>query len=401
MNLMEQRAALLNECDTVAQAAKSADRDLTQEELDSINERLDQVKGIDDKIVRAKDGSAILAKLGALTAASKGTTDDVNDDAAARNLGAHYIKFAANRLAEVKGTRFSVGAPEFKAATDPQSIAGLGVPQFDTTVTEGFRRQAVAADLLGSGTLSGSSLTYYVEGTAEGAPATSAELAAKAQLHYNYSTVTEALSKIAGFVKVSDEMLEDLDFLVSEINGRLVYDLSIAEDNQLLNGSGTAPDLRGILNRSGVLTVAAPATAADNADNVFKGAMAVWNATGLSADGVIINPADYQTIRLAKDVNGQYYGGGPFTGTYGQNGVVFQPPLWGLRTVVSTAVAAKTVLVGAFAQSGTVYRKGGVRVESTNSDQDDFVKNRITIRAEERIALAIRRPNGFAKVTLL
>jgi HK97 family phage major capsid protein len=76
------------------------------------------------------------------------------------------------------------------------------------------------------------------------------------------------------------------------------------------------------------------------------------------------------------------------------------PPVWGLRTVVTPSVAQGTAIVGAFNQSATVYRKGGIRVESTNTHSDDFTNNKVTTRAEERIALAVRRPAGIVKLTL-
>ena len=60
--------------------------------------------------------------------------------------------------------------------------------------------------------------------------------------------------------------------------------------------------------------------------------------------------------------------------------------------------AAGEIFVGAFKACGSVVNKGGVKVEATNTDQDDFVKNRMTIRAEERLALAVRRPAGFVKI---
>src|SRR5690625_7779177 len=76
------------------------------------------------------------------------------------------------------------------------------------------------------------------------------------------------------------------------------------------------------------------------------------------------------------------------------------PPVWGLRTVVTPAVDAGVAIVGNFAQGGTVYRKGGVRVESTNAHADDFTNNLVTTRIEERIALAVRRPAAFGEGSL-
>ena len=154
-----------------------------------------------------------------------------------------------------------------------------------------------------------------------------------------------------------------------------------------------------LLNRSGIQTETVSA-AGDEADALFRAITKVSTATGLTADGILISPADYQKLRLSKDSNGQYFGGGFFSGQYGQGGVQEQPPLWGLRTVVSPAVSVGTAVVGAFTQGATVYRKGGVRVESTNSHASDFTSNLVTIRAEERLALAVRKPAAFVKVTL-
>ena len=117
-------------------------------------------------------------------------------------------------------------------------------------------------------------------------------------------------------------------------------------------------------------------------------------------DAIVINPADYETIRLSKDSNGQYYGGGYFNGQYGNGTIMQDPPLWGLKTVVTEAVAAGTAIVGAFKLGGAVIRKGGLRAESTNSHSDDFTNDLITFRVRERIGLQVKYPKAFVKVAL-
>lgn len=194
-------------------------------------------------------------------------------------------------------------------------------------------------------------------------------------------------------------MVEDADFWVSEINQRGLYLLALAEEAQLLTGPGTGSTIEGLLTRSGV-QVETAANVDDNADALFRALTKVQTATGLSADGIVINPVDYQRLRLSTDANGQYFGGGFFAGQYGNGGIQEQPGLWGQRTVVSAAVPAGTAVVGAFNAAATVYRKGGVRVESTNSHAEDFDYNRIRTRIEERVALAVRIPAAFVNVTL-
>ena len=138
------------------------------------------------------------------------------------------------------------------------------------------------------------------------------------------------------------------------------------------------------------------------ADVVFEAMMAVKEETGYDADAILINPQDYMALRLAKDGATQYYGGGYFYAPYGNGEVVAQPGLWGLRTVVTTAVEAGSVLVGAFRAGATVVTKAGegASIEVHRGDHDDAINNRVTVVVEERIALAVRVPAAFAAVTL-
>lgn len=404
MNLKEQRAAALKAAQDIVNGA--TDRDLTEAEQKSVDEHIAEVKSLDEKIEAATKSAALRKEIGGLGDNERTPSPESVD--AAKSLGEHFVKMAGEKLLAMKGiTGASVSAPEFKAATDSQvtgaAVYGPVLTEVDRTIVQAVRPRLVVADLLGKGTLSGNAISYFVEGALEGAFTTVAEAGAKPQLHVvDPTAVTDVLKKIAGWVKFSDEMIEDLDFIVSEINGRLLYELAKFEEAQLLNGNGTGSNLRGILQRSGIQTEARGTVASGDtaADAIFRAITKVSTGSGLDADGLVINPADYQTLRLAKDANGQYYGGGFFNGAYGNGGLSDQPNVWGLRTVVTPAISAGTVLVGAFGQAATVYRKGGVRVESTNSHASDFTSNLVTLRVEERIALAVRRPSGFVSTTI-
>jgi len=401
MKLKALRAAAIKAGADIIAKARAEGRDLTDDERATLQAKQAEVAELTVKIDQS-DADAELMKQFVVSGAPE------DDDAPASSLGAHFAKSIGEdglrRLKSHRGASFA--APEFKAATDAQVGPAAFSPlrtQVDKTIVRAYRR-ATVSDLLGTGTLGvgTNAVTYFVEGAAEGNFATVAEGGQKPQLHIADPTSrTDAAKKIAGWWDTADEMIEDLDFWVSEINNRGLYLLSQVEESQLLNGDGTGSNIQGLLARSGIQTET-QAVAPDSAqDAIFRAMMKVQTATGLAADAVIINPADYQTLRLAKDTNGQYFGGGFFTGLYGVGGVEFQPPLWGLKTVVSSAVAAKTVVVGALQTAATVYRKGGVRVESTNSDQGKFTKDIVTTRIEERVALAVRIPAAVVKVTLL
>jgi len=408
VNLKQLRAAALKAAQDVIDGAKAAGRDLTAEEQTTVEAKFAEVDDFDTKIKAAGESDALMKRLGSYGAPEAGDSD--REAGPAKSLGEHFVKTVGqeglSRVKTVGGA--TVSAPEWspnaKAATDTQATPASLAPwltTFDRTVVRAFRRPVIS-DLLGQGTLGPSSnaVSYLVEGAVEGSLATVAEGGAKPQFHLTDPTTrTDALKKIAGFLKFTDEMAEDADFWVSEINQRGLYLLALAEENQLLNGDGSGNNVLGLLNRSGIQTEAA-ANNTDNADAIYRALAKVQTATGLTADGIAINPIDYQALRLRKDGNGQYFGGGFFQGQYGNGDIEWQPPLWGISTIVTAAVAAGTVAVAAFNTASTVYRKGGVRVESTNSHASDFTNNLITTRIEERVALANRIPAATVKVTL-
>jgi HK97 family phage major capsid protein len=407
VNLKAEREAAIKAARAIIDSAKADDRDLTPDEHTSVEAEMDRVKTLDVQL----KGKALVDSV-----LSLGTVEDkpVETSTDAKTLGEHFAKSVGeekfSRLKAVSG--FTVSSPEYagpvKAATDPLALtqfpnAGNQLALVDQTPVRAFRPGPVVADLFSAGAIgpNNNAVTYFVEGALEGDFAFVPELGQKPQLHVtDYTPVTDGLRKIAAWWDTSDEMVEDLPFMVSEINNRGLYRLGMFEEAALLSGAGTGSTIRGLLNRTGLQTEVAADGGGDNADSLFRAMTKVQTATGLTADGIVINPIDYQKLRLARDANEQYYGGGYFAGQYGVGGVPMQPPLWGMTTVVTAAVAAGTALVGAFRQAATVYRKGGVRVESTNSDQGKFTTNVITTRIEERVALAVRIPSAVVKVTL-
>ena len=406
MNRKERRAADFKAAQDIVSSAKSGGRELTTDEETEVRELMEAVKAADTEIARIDGQGSLIKSLEGL-APEGGNEDSRERDhvTTPKSLGEHFVKHAGARLKEVKGVSgASVAAPEFKAATDTQVTTGTVfapvLTEVDRTIVQAPRPRLTIADLLGVGTLSGNAISYFIEGALEGAFTTVAEGAAKPQLHVaDPTTVTDNLKKLAGFITLSDEMIEDLPFIVSEINLRLLYELARTEEAQLLSGNGTGSNLLGLLNRSGVQTLART-SGEPVQDALFRATTAVTTGSGLDTDGIVMHPLDYQALRLSKDANGQYFGGGFFAGQYGNGAIQENPGVWGQRTVVTPAIAQGTALVGSFRQAATVYRKGGVRVESTNSHADNFTTNKVTVRAEERLALAVRRPAGLVKVNL-
>ncbi|WRS30596.1 phage major capsid protein [Actinomycetaceae bacterium MB13-C1-2] len=383
----------------IVDKATAENRDMTDAEMKSFDEIME--KHAADVAAKERD-EAMAKKLAFLNEPTPSPTQP--DDAPAKSLGDHFVKALGSRSLKEPGT-FAPG--EFKAASDVQTVggSGLGAPygplltDVDKSFVHAKRERLVVADLMGSGTVSGNAITYPVFGVLEGGAGFVGEAGQKPQMHVASPTwVTDALGEVAGFFTLSDDMAEDLDYVVSEINSTAIYDLRAKEEAALLGGNGTSPNLRGVLNRSGIQTATQGADSVQDA--IFKALTKVEEATDFTADGIVINPADYEALRLSKDSNGQYFGGGFFAGQYGAGDILVNPPLWGRKTVVTNAVAAGTVVVGAWAQAAKVFRKGGLRVESTNSHADDFTNDRITVRVRERLGLQVKYPAAFVKLTL-
>lgn len=346
-----------------------------------------EIKSLEEAIAKAETKASLLAQIGKKTEES----DEMNGNTKAASLGENFVE-AVKKKGAIDG-RFAISAPEYvKTYSDVQKTPSTsGVDAFATTydrrVVEGARTPLVIRDLFGAEQISGSTLVYLTEGAIEGVPAATSEGTKKPQVHFADPTPhTVSLSKIACFIKESDEYINDYAFLASAINGRLLYHLGLVEQNTLVSAlSGTS----GI--QSDTTHWTASSTETDLADLILEAAMDVQEQSGFAADAIVTNPTDWYNLRIAKTGTGVYYGGGFFGG---QN----IPNLWGIPVCVTSAVSAGTIFVGAFKTCGSVVSNGGVRVEATNSDQDDFVKNLMTIRAEERLALAVRIPVGFKKI---
>lgn len=410
MDPKQKRAALLKAAQDIVAKAKAESRELSADEIGDIEAKTAEITELDAQIERQAKGAAVLEALGAV--ASSDSTPDF-EPSGAKSLGAHFVKsVGAERLNRTKGVAGAVvSAPEFKAAADTSVTGGPNgalaplLVQTDTTIVRGPDDLTPVSSLLGQGVISeGSAIRFFTEGAVEGDVSNVAEDAAKPQVHVLDPTPSiAALVKIAGWTNVSDEYFEDLPLLASEINGRLVRRLARRVEQQVLLGTGTGSELTGLLVASGVqvINTVTAGKPVEFADAVLDATSLIeTNTPGLVADAVVLNRADYVALRKAKDGNGQYYGGGFFSGTYGNGSVVDGSAIWGgLRIAISSLIPAGTALVGAFADAATLYGKGGVTVDMSNSHADNFTSNRVTLRAEVRKALAIRVPAGFVKVS--
>lgn len=350
---------------------------------EELNDAINAVVEIQEQIEAADKAAELIKSL----APAEEKADTEEEKVEYKNLGEHV---AANVSDINVKEKFTKTIPMFKVAAPmvtPNSIAPA-ITDVDKRIVEGYRRPLLIADLFSAERIAGSALTFFVESsTVEGGPAFTTEANQKPLMSFGDPVArTVALAKIASYMKESDELIEDAPWLADAINGRGMYQHELAVENYLVSTlSGT----------SGIGTGSALTP-----EGIFRAMTTVQTNSGYAADAIVINPLDYQELRLRKDANNQYYGGGYFYQQYAQGGIVEQPALWGLRTVVTSAVDQGTAFVGAFKIGGSVVHKNsGVSVTIANQNEDDFIKNMVTILIEERLALAVRRPAAFVKIT--
>ncbi|MBI1621495.1 phage major capsid protein [Aquamicrobium zhengzhouense] len=275
------------------------------------------------------------------------------------------------------------------ATTNAAGSAGAGVPVTRLPgVLELPQRRLTVRDLLTQGRMDGNSLEYVRETGFVNNAAGVAEGGLKPSSDLKFDLVQTSAKVIAHWMKASRQILDDFSQLRSIIDQRLLYGLAYVEETQLLNGDGTGQNLHGILPQATSFAVPAgtvtptPMTAIDTLRiAMLQAALAEYPATGH-----VLNPIDWAGIELTKDEDGRYIIGNP-QGTA-------QPTMWGLPVVATQAMAAGTFLTGAFRLGAQVFDRWDARVEVGYVD-DDFIRNLVTILAEERLALAVYRPEAF------
>lgn len=238
-------------------------------------------------------------------------------------------------------------------------------------------------DLISQGTTSSNAVTYIQEyaQTLSNADVTT-EGSEYKQGDVDLKAVTALVFKITGYAIVSEEMLEDVDGLTSYLMTRLPDKLKNEEDDQILNHSSY-----------GLLTLGTAYV--DNlADSDISRIDILVDACRQVIDdeyrptAIVLHPTDVTLLKLTKDDNGQYI----FPWIFMNNGQVI---LDGVPVVVTTAMTSGTFMVGDFKRAAQIFDRRQLSVEMTNTNEDNFIKGMVTVRASERIALCVYRPKAF------
>lgn len=241
----------------------------------------------------------------------------------------------------------------------------------------------------------GSNLVYFVRQTGfvnNAAPV--AEGAQKPESNITFAPDTAAVKTIAHWIPVSRQAFDDVPGMESLIDGELRYGLDFVEEQQLLFGDGTGENLKGLATQAtpfvapaGLPSTATAGSAQDKIDTLLQGIVQAEVAL-LPASGIVLNTLDWAQIISAKDTTGQYLGNGPFGTLQGRS-------IWDLPIAVTTAMPQGKFLVGSLGTSAQIFDRLDAEVVVSSEDRDNFIKNTLTVRAEKRLALAVKRPAGI------
>jgi HK97 family phage major capsid protein len=391
----------------IVAAARKDDRELSPEEDKESGELVAKMKALDAKRLRAESFDDLLKSVSGLKAPAaaapmpaSGTITRIPSEAPAanggvRSFGEQFVStdMYAQLRAMPKTGQWATPVIELQAAVTVEPPGTL-VP--GGTMILPFLPYPTdwgVAGLFAPGTLDGGMVQYLRETVWTNAAAVVAVGGTKPESTKTFALVQQGLVKIAHWIPVPDEFLEDISGLRSFIDAQMRNGVVEELNDQLVNGSGTGGNMLGLIALTGKAPdITAGAGAGAGAQAIAAQAAQVYALSRLRPDAVVMNPKTWAGVSSELSASGGFIAG---LNTFAQGAPA---TVWGLRVVTAPEVADGTAIVGAYRQGGQLYTKGGVSVQATNSHDDFFIKNITAIRAEVRAALVIYRPQAFGLV---
>lgn len=286
-----------------------------------------------------------------------------------------------------RGTvQFELSGPELKTLLTSTDIA----PQAD--------RQAVvpSAQFLGDvtpifmpGSTDRDTIEFYLESTFTNAAAETAEGSAAPESALSFTLTQYPVREISTFLPATRRSIEDNAGLQSYIGGRLGHMLDLRRSAQLLTGNGTTPNLRGVLNVSGIQTQARGSD--PTPDAIYKAMVLVRTTGDAEPTGAVFHAQNWQNVRLLRTIDGVYIWGSPAE--------VGPERIWGLGVAISNSITQNTALVGGFRPYAQIFNREGATIEISSEHSTFFTERKVAILIYQRLALAVYRPASFCQVT--
>lgn len=260
------------------------------------------------------------------------------------------------------------------------------MPQRDPEIVGLPRRQFFVRDLLSRNTTPTDLIQYAKLRLRALNAAVVAEGALKPESNLEWELAEAPVRTIAHWIHVARQTMDDIPQLQGEIDNELVYGLDLAEEDQILSGDGVGQNLSGLITNASAYGGTYEPSGSSRIDRL-RFSLLEASLAGYPADGMVLNEIDWALIETSKDSEGRYIFANPLQ--------LAGPVLWGRPVVPTTEIEDGNFLTGAFKVAATIYDRMDTEVLISSEDRDNFVKNMLTVRAEKRLALAIKRAQAL------
>lgn len=383
-----------------------------------LKELSDQFKKTGDQIKEfAEKAAPEIKRLGDLSAESKGKIDELlasknevaerikeleqklarrgaaNDDEAFQTPGEVVIKSDAMKQFVQNRTRgtIAIAIPKASAkamfSTDVAPVQpGVLQPQLLPGILPRLRQRLFIRDLISPGNTGAPSVAYVRQTGFTNNASIVSEGTQKQASSISYDTQIAHVATIAHVFKAAKQLLDDFPALQSNVDDEMRYGVKYEEEQQILFGDGLGINLNGIVPQATSYSGAFVVAHHQRVD-VLRLAILQAELAELPASGIVLHPTDWAHIELTKNSYGEYILANPMN--------LLGPRLWGLPVVPTKAMTLGDFLTGGFQGGAQVFDREDVNVVIATQNEDDFIRNMITIRCEERISLAVKRPEAF------
>jgi HK97 family phage major capsid protein len=270
------------------------------------------------------------------------------------------------------------------------SAGGLIVSQRETDIVDLPKRpDIIMRDLLTVVPITTSSVEYPKQSVRTNNAAPVPEGTPKPYSNYGWTRATANVRTIAHLAKLTRQAMDDAPRLQAEVDAEMRYGMALTEDGQILLGDGTGENLYGLMPQATAFLLPVGATAPATSIDKLRAALLQSILALYPADAFVLNPIDWYNIEISKDAQNRYL----FANPLGMAG----PVLWGKPVASTQSMTVGAFLVGAFKQAATLYDRLQPEVLISSENDKDFENNLLTMRCEERLGLAVKRPAALIK----
>ncbi|SFW77388.1 phage major capsid protein [Pseudomonas sp. NFACC04-2] len=379
--LKEGFAGLQKKYDAVADELQKGNT-VTSEMKTQIENQKGEIERVIEQVQKLEEKGI---KLRSQPGEAKSFIDLVKNDDAYKSLQAKSVS-----LADIEVTKSDMASMKEMKVTS----AGIVAPNYDPVIQPGIRQELRIRDLLTTVPVTGQQYTFFKENLHTRGAAPVAEGGLKPTSNVTFTTQTDRVKKIAVWMPVTDEALDDVPQLMAYLQELLRYDLKLEEERQILKGDGTGENLNGLMTQATVYDATLTKAGDTAIDLVRRAIYQVRKQSMLSADGIVMTELDWMNIELQKDGENRYL----FANLQG----LVTPVLWGRPVVTSDSVdegdadTGGEFLVANFARSSVLFDRMSFLFKM-GLINDQFIKNERALLVEERLGLGVRRREGLVK----